>query len=105
MADSLQSCNIPAFQVPAVDTTGAGDAFSAGFLFGYLHQWDACLCGTLANAVGALATTVYGAGVDLPGRFELMQLLQTASTLEGCLIESVPRLCGLLEKQFSDAEP
>jgi fructoselysine-6-P-deglycase FrlB-like protein len=30
----------PAFQVPVVDVTSAGDAFSAGFLHGHLSGWE-----------------------------------------------------------------
>ena len=29
----------PAYRVPAVDTTGAGDIFHAGFIYGLLQDW------------------------------------------------------------------
>ncbi len=42
--------------VNAVDSVGAGDAFDAGFLFGYLRRWElprslrfACACGALST--------------------------------------------------------
>jgi sugar/nucleoside kinase (ribokinase family) len=39
--------------IPVVDTSGAGDAFCAGFLTGLSKGWDPCRCAKLANAVGA----------------------------------------------------
>jgi ribokinase len=50
-----------AFPVNVLDTTGAGDAFSAGMLYGYLHNFSPNGSLLLANAMGGLATTVYGA--------------------------------------------
>ena len=51
----------PAFPVTVVDTTSAGDAFSAGLIYGYLNKLSPDISLTLANALGGLATTVYGA--------------------------------------------
>lgn len=36
-----------------VDTNGAGDAWAAGFLFGYLRAWPLPACGALASLMGA----------------------------------------------------
>lgn len=44
----------PGFAVEAVDPTGAGDAFDAGFLFGWLAGWPAPACLLWGNACGAL---------------------------------------------------
>ena len=51
----------PAFPVKVLDTTGAGDAFTAGLLYGYLHKFSPNGSLLLANAMGGLASTVYGA--------------------------------------------
>ena len=39
--------------VEAIDTNGAGDAWAAGFLMGYLRGWPLPACGALASFVGA----------------------------------------------------
>jgi sugar/nucleoside kinase (ribokinase family) len=46
----------PPLSVKVIDTTGAGDTFDAGFLYGYLQGWDlekslrlACVCGSLST--------------------------------------------------------
>jgi len=46
--------------VVAVDTTGAGDSFDAGFVYGYLAGWPLERALRLACACGALATRVPG---------------------------------------------
>lgn len=38
--DGLQFHHTPAYRVPVVDTTGAGDIFHAGFAYGLLQGWD-----------------------------------------------------------------
>ncbi|HEY3396279.1 MAG TPA: sugar kinase [Armatimonadota bacterium] len=53
---------LPAYPVHPVDGTGAGDAFVAGFSYGWLRGWDLEDIGRFANAVGGLATTALGHG-------------------------------------------
>ena len=67
----------PAFDVPGgcVDTTGAGDAFRAGFLFGILTGETVEESARIANAVAALKCRGHGARSALPDRNELMAML------------------------------
>lgn len=51
----------PAFQVDALDATGAGDAFAAGFMAGVYLGWPLEQTARFANAVGALCVTGVGA--------------------------------------------
>ncbi len=51
----------PAFEVKAVDTTGAGDAFSAGFLYGLLGGCGIGECLKIGNFVAAYNIQHYGA--------------------------------------------
>jgi ribokinase len=64
-----------AFPIDAVDTTGAGDAFSAGVIFGYLNDLPLEQVGVLSNALGALAASTAGAGISLPGKGPVVQFL------------------------------
>jgi sugar/nucleoside kinase (ribokinase family) len=61
----------PAFQVPLVDATGAGDCFIAGFLCGQLQGWPLGRCLRLANACGALAVSGVGATRGMLPRAEV----------------------------------
>ena len=47
--------------VNVVDTTGAGDAYAAGFLFAYTRGADLATCGRLGGAMAAEVISHYGA--------------------------------------------
>ena len=66
---------MPAFQVRAVDTTAAGDAFAAGLAVALAEGMDLVDAVRWGNAAGALAATVHGAQPSLPTRHDLEQLL------------------------------
>ncbi|MCK2175214.1 aminoimidazole riboside kinase [Enterobacter asburiae] len=61
----------PATPVECVDTTGAGDAFVAGMLYGLAAGQDLTPVIALAQRCGALATTAKGAMTALPWQHEL----------------------------------
>ncbi len=67
---------VPAFQVDPVDDTGAGDSFDAGLILGQIEGLSLRESALLANALGALATTVSGAGGALPGPQEALSFLE-----------------------------
>lgn len=75
LADAKADCFCPAFSVEVKDTTGAGDSFTAGLLYGWLRSWDLPTCAVLGSALGALATTVHGAGLSLPTKTETLEFL------------------------------
>lgn len=50
-----------AWPTRAVDTTGAGDAYAAGYLYGHLQGWDPSRSASLAARVAALAVSQVGA--------------------------------------------
>ena len=63
---------LDAHNVAVMDTTGAGDAACAGFLYGCIHGWDLEQSGRMANAIGALTVTQMG-GSEAIGNFEAVQ--------------------------------
>lgn len=58
--------DVPGFQVPVVDTTGAGDAFHGAFIYGLLQGWDLGRTAAFANAVAAINCTALGGRTALP---------------------------------------
>lgn len=56
-----ESCRLPGLSVNVVDTTGAGDAFSAGLMHKYLRQTPLPEIATFANLAGAFVCTKPGA--------------------------------------------
>jgi sugar/nucleoside kinase (ribokinase family) len=69
---------IEAVTVAAVDSTGAGDAFVAGLLYGFLAGWPLERSARFANAVGALATTAVGAVEGVRGLEETVTFAKLA---------------------------
>jgi len=55
-----EEVEVPAFTVEAVDPTGAGDCFDAGFVVGLLEEMSLQDVGRLANACGGLGATKKG---------------------------------------------
>ena len=69
---------LPGFQVRAIDTTGAGDNFVAGFLAGLSRGLSLRECGLFANAAGAIATTQMGATSAATGVMGVAEFLSQA---------------------------
>ena len=61
------------FDVPAVDTTGAGDSFDAGFMSAYLRGESISGCLETGNACGALSTLQPGGTAGQPDQKRLVQ--------------------------------
>jgi sugar/nucleoside kinase (ribokinase family) len=65
--------HLPGFSIQAVDTTGAGDAFNAGFLSAWLTGKDLTACVRKGNACGALtAAHIGGSGAFDAARVEAL---------------------------------
>jgi sulfofructose kinase len=56
----------PAFEVPVVDTTGAGDVFHGAYLAGLLRGWDVRSIALFSTAVSAIKCTRLGGRAGIP---------------------------------------
>ncbi len=71
-----QRIDLPAFDAPVVDTTGCGDACSAGFITGLLRGWPIEDAAWLAMAAASLVVTGLGSDagiVDFPGTLKVLR--------------------------------
>ena len=59
--------HVPAVQVPALDPTGAGDVFTAGFILGTLRGWPLRQRLAFANLIAALSVQHFGGSLSAPG--------------------------------------
>jgi ribokinase len=67
--------HVSAFSVNAVDTTGAGDAFNAGFAVGLMRGLTAVRSAAFASAVAAISVTRHGAQPSMPTAAEVQSFM------------------------------
>ena len=68
-------------EVEVLNVLGAGDAFSAGFLSGWVRGEDYEACTRYANACGALVVSRHGCAPAMPTRAELDYFLAHAASI------------------------
>ena len=66
VTDGQERLTVEPFKVKVVDTTGAGDAFCAGFLYGLIQEKALYECGQLGNFVASRSIMAMGARAGLP---------------------------------------
>lgn len=85
----------PGFPVDVFNVLGAGDAFMAGFLRGWLRGETLSTCCTWANACGALVVSRHGCAPAMPSWVELNHFLAHGSPTrrlrEDAVLEHVHR--------------
>lgn len=77
-----QSFAIPAFPVPVIDSTGAGDCFAAGFVHGFLKGWPPPMAALFASATASLNLRRRGGHAGAPTANEVNDLLNAHPTLK-----------------------
>jgi sulfofructose kinase len=71
----------PGFAVQAVDTTGAGDVFRAGFIYAFLAGREPSAILRFANAAAAISCTRAGALASVPALADVERFMAAASAL------------------------
>lgn len=71
---------IPAFRVETVDTTGAGDVFHGGYIFGILQGWNIMHTVRFASALAAMKCTKVGGRAGIPNLDEVLRFLEGKRT-------------------------
>ncbi len=66
----------PGFKVPVADTTGAGDVFHGGFIYGILQGWALEDVIRFANAVAAMKCMQIGARRGIPTLAQVREFLK-----------------------------
>ncbi|MCS6846078.1 MAG: 5-dehydro-2-deoxygluconokinase [Caldilineales bacterium] len=67
----VRRSDVPGFPVEVFTILGAGDAFAAGAIYGYLQGWDWYKAVRLANACGAIVVTKHGCANFTPTMAEV----------------------------------
>ena len=74
---SIQQIDAPGFPVEIQNILGAGDAFAAGFLYGYVKGFGWYKSARLGNACGAIVVTKHGCANFMPTYDEMMTFVDT----------------------------
>lgn len=93
-SDGVLVCQ-PAFEVTAIDSTGAGDAFCGALVAALSQQHDLPGALRLAGATGALACTRLGAQTSIPTRAEVITFLAAQPAATDADHAQLCRFCGV----------
>jgi 5-dehydro-2-deoxygluconokinase len=72
-----QRIDAPGFPVEIYNVLGAGDAFAAGFIYGYLHGWDWYRSARMGNACGAIVVTRHGCANFMGYEQEVLDFIES----------------------------
>jgi sugar/nucleoside kinase (ribokinase family) len=84
--------DVPAIEVPVLDTTGCGDAFDAGFITALLTGCDYEQAAWLAVTCGALVATGLGSDAGLTSLDAALNLLGTAQPTIAAAIRALAKV-------------
>ena len=74
--------DVPGFPVEIHNILGAGDAFAAGFIFGYVQEWPLYKAARLGNACGAMVVMRHGCANFMPTYDEVTRFVDERGGLD-----------------------
>lgn len=72
---SGEKIDAPGFPVEIYNILGAGDAFAAGFIYGYVKGWDWYKAARMGNACGAIVVTRHGCANHMGYEKEVLEFV------------------------------
>jgi sugar/nucleoside kinase (ribokinase family) len=72
---------VATYPATVLDTTGAGDLFACGFLYGYLHNYPLLACARIGNRLGSSIVEVIGAELPKEKWGEIQSFLNDPANL------------------------
>jgi len=72
----IEQIDVPGFPVEVANILGAGDAFDAGFLYGYVKEMGWYKAARMGNACGAIVVTKHGCANFMPTYEEVMAFVE-----------------------------
>lgn len=103
-----ESASVPAIAVEALDPTGAGDVFVAGFVTGTLAGWPLADRLAFAGLTAALSVQEFGGSLSAPGWSEIGAWWRKVQSVEGQDPTALSRyafLTGLVPEEQGDGSP
>jgi 5-dehydro-2-deoxygluconokinase len=78
----IERIDAPGFPVEVTNILGAGDAFAAGFLYGYVNDMGWYKAARIGNACGAIVVTKHGCANFMPTYDEVLAFVKDYGGLE-----------------------
>lgn len=76
VGNGKETVRLGVYDVPVLDTCGAGDAFVAGFLYGLLQNWDMRRCALFATATAAFCVLAIGTTTAIPSARTVLDFME-----------------------------
>lgn len=103
-----ETAEVPAIEVEALDPTGAGDVFVAGFVAGTLADWPLADRLAFAGLTAALSVQEFGGSLSAPGWSEIAAWWRRVQSVEGQSAVALERygfLAGLVSEELVSPWP